>query len=138
VQGDPRFTEYGDVDAAEVVVSDVWQGPWVGVGGPLHGPRGYDCGLEVHGFNDTVVAGGTGRAVRQSIRTTRFLAVRRNHFFHGPVSTDAFRAEMTDSSMWSTASPPCVKGGRDAVEAPGWQGSRDGVVAARCPLRIGT
>mgnify|MGYP002148319801 CR=1 FL=1 len=56
VQGDPLFTEYGDVDTAAVVVR--FDGGALGViSNARYNGRGYDCRLEVHGFEDTVVAG---------------------------------------------------------------------------------
>lgn len=56
VQGDPLFTEYGDVDTAAVVVR--FDGGALGViSNARYNGRGYDCRLEVHGFDDTVVAG---------------------------------------------------------------------------------
>jgi myo-inositol 2-dehydrogenase/D-chiro-inositol 1-dehydrogenase len=56
VQGDPLFTEYGDVDTAAIVVR--FDGGALGViSNGRYNARGYDCRLEVHGFNDSVVAG---------------------------------------------------------------------------------
>lgn len=56
VQGDPLFTEYGDVDTAAIIVR--FDGGALGVvSAARYNGRGYDCRLEVHGFNDTVVAG---------------------------------------------------------------------------------
>ncbi|MET0702964.1 MAG: Gfo/Idh/MocA family oxidoreductase, partial [Mycobacterium sp.] len=56
VQGDPLFTEYGDVDTAAIVVR--FDGGALGViSNARYNGRGYDCRLEVHGFNDSVVAG---------------------------------------------------------------------------------
>ncbi len=56
VQGDPLFTEYGDVDTAAVVVR--FDGGALGVvSAARYNGRGYDCRLEVHGFDDTIVAG---------------------------------------------------------------------------------
>ena len=56
VQGDPLFTEYGDVDTAAIVVR--FDGGALGVvSAARYNGRGYDCRLEVHGFDDTIVAG---------------------------------------------------------------------------------
>ena len=56
VQGDPLFAEYGDVDSAAVVVR--FDGGALGVvSNARHNARGYDCRLEVHGFDDSVAAG---------------------------------------------------------------------------------
>jgi myo-inositol 2-dehydrogenase / D-chiro-inositol 1-dehydrogenase len=56
VQGDPRFSEYGDVDTAAAVIR--FDGGALGlVSAARYNGRGYDCRLEIHGFADTVVAG---------------------------------------------------------------------------------
>ena len=56
VQGDPLFAEYGDVDTAAVVVT--FDGGALGVvSNARYNARGYDCRLEVHGFDDSVAAG---------------------------------------------------------------------------------
>jgi myo-inositol 2-dehydrogenase/D-chiro-inositol 1-dehydrogenase len=56
VQGDPLFTEYGDVDTAAIVVR--FDGGALGVvSAARYNGRGYDCRLEVHGFDDAIVAG---------------------------------------------------------------------------------
>src|SRR6202022_1376197 len=106
VQGDPRFTEYGDVDTAAVVVT-FDQGTLGLVSAARYNGRGYDCRLEVHGFHDTVVAGwDQGAPVRNADPDTEFRAGPAHHFFIDRF-TDAFRAELTAFV--------------------------DGVVAARCP-----
>src|SRR3954468_14961413 len=56
VQGDPQFSDFGDVDTAAVVVT-FDQGTIGLVSAARYNGRGYDCRLEVHGFHDTVVAG---------------------------------------------------------------------------------
>lgn len=56
VQGDPLFAEYGDVDSAAVVVR--FDGGALGVvSNARYNARGYDCRLEVHGFEDSIAAG---------------------------------------------------------------------------------
>lgn len=56
VQGDPLFAEYGDVDTAAVIVT--FDGGALGVvSNARYNARGYDCRLEIHGFDDSVAAG---------------------------------------------------------------------------------
>jgi myo-inositol 2-dehydrogenase/D-chiro-inositol 1-dehydrogenase len=56
VQGDPLFSEYDDVDTAAVIVK--FDGGALGlVSAARYNARGYDCRLEVHGFDDSVAAG---------------------------------------------------------------------------------
>jgi myo-inositol 2-dehydrogenase/D-chiro-inositol 1-dehydrogenase len=56
VQGDPLFSEYDDVDTAAVIVK--FDGGAMGlVSAARYNARGYDCRLEVHGFDDSVAAG---------------------------------------------------------------------------------
>jgi myo-inositol 2-dehydrogenase/D-chiro-inositol 1-dehydrogenase len=56
VQGDPLFAEYDDVDTAAVIVK--FEGGALGlVSAARYNARGYDCRLEVHGFDDSVAAG---------------------------------------------------------------------------------
>ncbi|MBY6678013.1 Gfo/Idh/MocA family oxidoreductase [Rhodococcus sp. BP-316] len=55
-QGDPAFAAAGDVDSATVLLT--FEGGAVGVvSNSRYNGRGYDCRLEVHGRDDTVVAG---------------------------------------------------------------------------------
>jgi myo-inositol 2-dehydrogenase/D-chiro-inositol 1-dehydrogenase len=92
-QGDPRFTEYGDVDTATVVVK--FDGGAMGiVSAARYNARGYDCRLEVHGFHDTVVAGwDQGVPVRNMDPHNDFPTGPYHHFFMDRF-TDAFRAEL--------------------------------------------
>ena len=55
-QGDPKFTEYGDVDTATTTLT--FENGTIGVvSNTRYNARGYDCRLEVHGSDDAVVAG---------------------------------------------------------------------------------
>jgi len=94
VQGDPLFTEYGDVDTAAVVVR--FEGGALGVvSAARYNGRGYDCRLEVHGFDDTVVAGWDQSApVRNADPVTDFPTGQPHHFFMDRF-TAAFRAELS-------------------------------------------
>ena len=94
VQGDPLFTEYGDVDTAAIVVR--FDGGALGVvsAGRYNG-RGYDCRLEVHGFDDTIVAGwDQGVPVRNGDPANDFPSGQPHHFFMDRF-TEAFRTELS-------------------------------------------
>ncbi|UXA16449.1 Gfo/Idh/MocA family oxidoreductase [Mycobacterium sp. SMC-4] len=98
VQGDPVFAEYGDVDTAAVVVR--FDGGALGlVSAARYNGRGYDCRLEVHGFEDTVVAGWdqgvpVGNADPDFCSPGAFPAGPPHHFFMDRF-TEAFRAELS-------------------------------------------
>lgn len=98
VQGDPLFTEYGDVDTAAIVVR--FDGGALGlVSAARYNGRGYDCRLEAHGFDDTVVAGwDQGAPVRNAdprfAAPGDFPAGPPHHFFMDRF-TDAFRTELS-------------------------------------------
>jgi myo-inositol 2-dehydrogenase/D-chiro-inositol 1-dehydrogenase len=93
VQGDPLFAEYGDVDTAAVVVR--FDGGALGiVSAARYNARGYDCRLEVHGFNNSVVAGwDQGTPLQNMDPGNDFPAGPYHHFFMDRF-TDAFRAEL--------------------------------------------
>jgi myo-inositol 2-dehydrogenase/D-chiro-inositol 1-dehydrogenase len=93
VQGDPLFTEYGDVDTAAVLVT--FDGGALGVvSNARYNARGYDCRLEVHGFDDSVVAGwDQGAPVRNMDPLNDFPQGPAHHFFMDRF-TEAFRTEL--------------------------------------------
>jgi myo-inositol 2-dehydrogenase/D-chiro-inositol 1-dehydrogenase len=94
VQGDPLFTQYGDVDTAAIVVR--FDGGALGVvSAARYNGRGYDCRLEVHGFDDTVVAGwDQGAPVRNADPANDFPTGQPHHFFMDRF-TEAFRTELS-------------------------------------------
>ena len=93
VQGDPRFAQYGDVDTAAVVVK--FDGGALGiVSAARYNARGYDCRLEVHGFNDTVVAGWDQGAPMQNMDPRNDFPAGPYHHFFMDRFTEAFRAEL--------------------------------------------
>ena len=99
VQGDPLFTEYGDVDTAAIVVR-FDAGALGVVSAARYNARGYDCRLEVHGFDDTVVAGwDQGVPVRNADPHTSgqsgFPSGQPHHFFMDRF-TAAFRTELSE------------------------------------------
>ena len=97
VQGDPLFTEYGDVDTAAIVVR--FDGGALGViSNARYNGRGYDCRLEVHGFDDSVVAGwDQGVPLRnmdpENSGPSRFPVGQPHNFFMDRF-TEAFRTEL--------------------------------------------
>jgi myo-inositol 2-dehydrogenase / D-chiro-inositol 1-dehydrogenase len=93
VQGDPLFTEYGDVDTAAIVVR--FDGGALGViSNARYNGRGYDCRLEVHGFDNTVVAGwDQGVPVQNTDPATDFPTGTPHNFFMDRF-TEAFRTEL--------------------------------------------
>ena len=89
-------TEYGDVDTAAVVVR--FDGGALGViSNARYNGRGYDCRLEVHGFEDTVVAGWDHgvpmRNVDSRLGDSGFPTGMPHHFFMDRF-TEAFRTEL--------------------------------------------
>lgn len=94
VQGDPLFTDYGDVDTAAIVVR--FDGGALGVvSAARYNGRGYDCRLEVHGFDDSVVAGwDQGAPVLNADPAHDFPAGQPHHFFMDRF-TEAFRTELS-------------------------------------------
>jgi myo-inositol 2-dehydrogenase/D-chiro-inositol 1-dehydrogenase len=115
VQGDPTFAEYGDVDTAAVIVT--FEGGTLGVvSAARYNGHGYDCRLEVHGFNDTVVAGwDRGVPVRNVDPDNSFPEGPSHHFFMDRF-TAAFRAELSAfvDVVKGDAAPACTVA--DAVE----------------------
>ncbi len=93
VQGDPLFAEYDDVDTAAVVVK--FDGGAIGlVSAARYNARGYDCRLEVHGFDDSVAAGwDQGVPIRNTDPRNDFPTGPAHHFFMDRF-TEAFRTEL--------------------------------------------
>lgn len=94
VQGDPLFTEYGDVDTAAIIVR--FDGGALGVvSNARYNGRGYDCRLEVHGFDDTVVAGWDQGAPVQNVDPAVDFPTGQPHHFFMDRFTEAFRTELS-------------------------------------------
>ena len=93
VQGDPLFSEYHDVDTAAVIVR--FDGGALGVvSNARYNARGYDCRLEIHGFDDSVAAGwDQGAPVRNTDPHNTFPEGPAHHFFMDRF-TEAFRTEL--------------------------------------------
>jgi myo-inositol 2-dehydrogenase/D-chiro-inositol 1-dehydrogenase len=97
VQGDPLFAEYDDVDTAAVIVK--FDGGALGVvSNARYNARGYDCRLEVHGFEDSVAAGwDQGVPIRNTdprFGSPEDFPTGPSHGFFMDRFTDAFRAEL--------------------------------------------
>jgi myo-inositol 2-dehydrogenase/D-chiro-inositol 1-dehydrogenase len=96
VQGDPLFAEYGDVDTAAVVVR-FDRGTLGVVSAARYNARGYDCRLEVHGFDDTVVAGWDQGVPVRNVEPRpghSGFPIGQPHNFFMDRFTEAFRAEL--------------------------------------------
>ncbi|BBZ03656.1 dehydrogenase [Mycolicibacterium chitae] len=118
VQGDPLFTTHGDVDTAAVTVR--FDGGALGlVSAARYNGRGYDCRLEVHGFDDTVVAGWDQNVpVRNADPATAavFPTGTPHHFFMDRF-TEAFRTELGAFLKVVQGEPVAGATVADAVEA---------------------
>jgi myo-inositol 2-dehydrogenase / D-chiro-inositol 1-dehydrogenase len=115
VQGNPRFTEFDDVDTAAVLIT-FDEGTLGVVSAGRYNGRGYDCRLEVHGSTDSVVAGwDQGVPVRNTDPHNDF-PVGPSHQFFMDRFADAFRAELTAFTEVAAgrAAPGCTV--TDAVE----------------------
>jgi myo-inositol 2-dehydrogenase/D-chiro-inositol 1-dehydrogenase len=115
VQGDPLFAEYGDVDTAAVVVR--FDGGALGlVSAARYNARGYDCRLEVHGFDDSVAAGwDQGVPLRNTDPANDFPAGPAHHFFMDRF-TEAFRIELAAFVEVAKGGPVLGATVADAVE----------------------
>ena len=93
VQGDPLFAEYGDVDTAAVVVR--FDGGALGViSNARYNARGYDCRLEVHGFDDSVAAGWDQGVPMVNVDPANDFPAGPAHHFFMDRFTAAFRTEL--------------------------------------------
>ncbi len=115
VQGDPRFGELGDVDTAAVVVR--FESGTLGlISAARYNGRGYDCRLEVHGFDDSVVAGWDHGAPMRNVDPANTFPEGPAHHFFMDRFTEAFRAELAAfiDVANGNAAPACTVA--DAVE----------------------
>lgn len=135
VQGDPRFTDIGDVDTAAVLVT-FEHGTLGVVSAARYNGRGYDCRLEVHGFDDTVVAGwDDGAPVRNLDPHNDFPAGPPHRFFMDRFA-DAFRTELgafVDVAN-GAAAPACTVA--DAVEVAWLAEAATESLRRHAPVRI--
>ncbi len=119
VQGDPLFTEYGDVDTAAIIVR--FDGGALGVvSNARYNGRGYDCRLEVHGFDDSVAAGWDQGVPMRNMDPSNsgpsgFPAGIPHHFFMDRF-TEAFRTELSGFVNVVNGGPVLGATVADAVE----------------------
>jgi myo-inositol 2-dehydrogenase/D-chiro-inositol 1-dehydrogenase len=119
VQGDPLFAEYDDVDTAAVIVK--FDGGALGVvSNARYNARGYDCRLEIHGFDDSVVAGWDQGVPLRNMDPRNsgpfdFPTGPAHHFFMDRF-TAAFRAELTEFVQVAKGGPIHGATVADAVE----------------------
>lgn len=93
VQGDPRFTDIDDVDTAVAVVT--FENGTLGVvSAARYNARGYDCRLEIHGFEDSVVAGWDAGIPMRNMDPHNMFPEGPPHRFFMDRFADAFRAEL--------------------------------------------
>lgn len=114
-QGDPLFAEYDDVDTAAVIVT--FDGGALGlVSVARYNARGYDCRLEVHGFDDSVAAGwDQGVPLRNMDPRNDFPAGPAHDFFMDRF-TEAFRTELAAFVQVAKGGPVQGATVSDAVE----------------------
>ncbi|GGG13359.1 dehydrogenase [Rhodococcoides trifolii] len=92
-QGDPEFTAVGDVDTATTTLT--FENGTLGVvSNTRYNARGYDCRLEVHGRDDTVVAGWDERVPVRNLEPGAVFPGSTPHDFFMDRFTSAYRAEL--------------------------------------------
>jgi myo-inositol 2-dehydrogenase/D-chiro-inositol 1-dehydrogenase len=93
VQGDRRFSEIDDVDTAAIIIT--FERGTLGVASAArYNGRGYDCRLEVHGSDDSVVAGWDQAVPMRNVDPHNDFPTGPPHQFFMDRFTDAFRAEL--------------------------------------------
>jgi myo-inositol 2-dehydrogenase/D-chiro-inositol 1-dehydrogenase len=115
VQGDPRFTEIGDVDTAAAIIT--FDQGTIGVASAArYNGRGYDCRLEVHGRDDSVIAGWDQGVPMRNVDPHNDFPTDPTHYFFMDRFADAFHAELAAFLQVAagTAAPACTVA--DAVE----------------------
>lgn len=135
VQGDPRLREINDVDTAVVVVT--FENGTLGVvSAARYNARGYDCRLEVHGFDDSVVAGwDQGVPVRNTDPHNNFPQGPAHHFFMDRF-TDAFRTELAAFVDVTKGNPTTGATVADAVEVAWIAEAATESLRRHAPVRI--
>jgi myo-inositol 2-dehydrogenase / D-chiro-inositol 1-dehydrogenase len=115
VQGDPLFSEYKDVDTAAVIVK--FDGGALGVvSNARYNARGYDCRLEVHGFDDSVAAGWDQGVPLRNIDPQNDFPTGPSHHFFMDRFTEAFRTELAMFVEVAKGGPVLGATVADAVE----------------------
>jgi len=126
-QGDPYFTEVGDVDTASAVLT-MSGGTIAVISNSRYNARGYDVRLEVHGSKDSIAVGLEDRLPLRSVEPgVNFPAGVPYDFFMDRLGP-AFRAELEAFTevVAGTRTSPCTIA--DAIEV-GW-------IAEACTLSL--
>lgn len=134
-QGDPRFADIGDVDTAAAVVT--FEGGTLGVVSVArYNARGYDCRLEVHGFEDSVVAGWDSGVPMRNMDPHNTFPEGPAHQFFMDRFADAFRAELAAfvEVTRGDAEPACTVA--DAVEVAWMAEAATESLRRQAPVRI--
>lgn len=135
VQGDPRFTEIGDVDTAVAVVT--FESGTLGlVSVARYNARGYDCRLEIHGFDDSVAAGWDAGVPMRNMDPHNTFPEGPAHRFFMDRFADAFRAELAAfvDVTRGDAEPACTVA--DAVEVAWMAEAAAESLRRHAPVRI--
>ncbi|MFW0784124.1 Gfo/Idh/MocA family oxidoreductase [Gordonia sp. CPCC 206044] len=93
-QGDPSFVDAGDVDSASVLLTFA-SGTIGVVSVTRYNGRGYDCRLEVHGSDDSVVAGWDDHTPVRNTQPGSTFPVGPAHRFFMDRFAAAYRAELS-------------------------------------------
>jgi myo-inositol 2-dehydrogenase / D-chiro-inositol 1-dehydrogenase len=135
VQGDARFADIGDVDTAAALIT-FEQGTLGVVSAARYNGRGYDCRLEVHGFDDTVVAGWDDGAPMRNVDPDNEFPAGPPHRFFMDRFTDAFRTELAAfvDVVNGTAAPACTVA--DAVEVAWLADAATESLRRHAPVRV--
>ncbi len=134
-QGDPFFTEVGDVDSASVLLRFA-SGTIGAVSVTRYNGRGYDCRLEVHGSTDSVVAGwDDGTPVRNLQPGSGFPSGTPHSFFMDRFAA-AYRAELSAFCDMVTARTPSPCTAADALEVALIAEAASRSATTRTPVRI--
>lgn len=117
-RGDPAFAAAGDVDTASVLMTFA-DGTVGVVSNSRYNGRGYDCRLEVHGRDDTVVAGWDAKSPVRNLGTFtdgRSFPDEPPHSFFMDRFAESYRAELDAflSVVAGTHPSPCTA--QDALE----------------------
>ena len=135
VQSDARFADIGDVDTAAALIT-FKQGTLGVVSAARYNGRGYDCRLEVHGFDDTVVAGWDDGAPMRNVDPDNEFPAGPPHRFFMDRFTDAFRTELAAfvDVVNGTAAPACTVA--DAVEVAWLADAATESLRRHAPVRV--
>ena len=114
-QGDPEFSAVGDVDTATTTMT--FENGTLGVvSNTRYNGRGYDCRLEVHGSDDTVVAGWDQQVPVRNLEPSATFPGSTPHSFFMDRFESAYRAELSAFLSVVTGDIPSPCTAHDALE----------------------